>query len=149
VLKSPVPNSISKNNKEKHMKNFVSLLLLTFAFGGVFAQAPFPFEDDFDSDDLNLNHWTPQPNLEGTDGIVERVNDIGINNTAAVRIGKSQDGSFTTNALDLSIDLSGQMDVEMTFWIEDRFDGTDDDDGVYFSDDGGSTFVKVLDFFPD
>jgi PKD repeat protein len=131
------------------MKNFVSLLFLTFAFGGLFAQAPFPFEDDFDSDDLNLNHWTPRPNLEGTDGIVERVNDIGINNTAAVRIGKSQDGSFTTNALDLSINLSGQTDVEMTFWIADSYDGTNAEDGIYFSDNGGNSFVKVLDFFPD
>jgi PKD repeat protein len=138
-----------KINKEKHMKNFVSLLLLTFVFGGLFAQAPFPFEDDFDSDDLNLNHWTPRPNLEGTDGVVGREDGIGLNGTAAVRIGKSEDGSFTTNALDLSIDLSGQTDVEMTFWIADSYDGTNAEDGIYFSDNGGSSFVKVLDFFPD
>ena len=131
------------------MKNFISLFVLVFAFGSLFAQAPFPFEDNFDSDDLNLNHWTPRPNLEGTDGVVERVDGEGLGNTAAVRIGKTQDDSFTTNALDLSIDLSGQTDVEMTFWITDQNDGTNAEDGIYFSDDGGSTFVKVLNFFPD
>lgn len=131
------------------MKNFVSLLLLTFAFGGLFAQAPFPFEDNFDGSDLNPDFWTPRPNLDGTDGVVERVTGIGLNNSSAVRIGKSQgDGSFTTNALDLSIDLSGQTDVELTFWIRDINDVTDSSDGIYFSDDGGNNFSKVLDFFP-
>ncbi len=134
------------------MKAKITIVLVFYMSCGVFfdrvwGQANLPFEDNFNSGFLNPNWWDPKPNISGVDGVVEIVNNIGVNSSKGVRIGKLSDYSgFTTNALDLHLNLLGQDDVEMTFWILDRWDNTDDDDGIYFSDDGGSTFVKVLDF---
>jgi hypothetical protein len=62
-------------------------------------------------------------------------------------MGKTTDsGGSTTNALDLSLDLTGQADVELTFWLYSFGEGTNPEDGIFFSDDGGTTFNKVLDF---
>jgi PKD repeat protein len=48
----------------------------------------------------------------------------------------------------LNLDLSGQTNVELTFRWRDLGDDTDSYDGVYFSNDGGKSFVKVLNFTP-
>ena len=77
------------------------------------------------------------------------VNQTGLDGTHGVLMGKACDGTFTTNALDLHLDLLGEPDVEMTFWIADQIDESHVDDGLYFSDDGGNNFMKALDFFPD
>lgn len=131
------------------MKTFTTLLLTTILFANLLGQAPFPFEEDFESGNLNLNYWSPFPNMSGIDGVIEVKDFIGINNSHGLSMGKLNDNTgFATNTLDLLIDLSGQPDVELTFWIADSFDETDEEDGLYFSDNGGDTFAKVLDFSP-
>jgi PKD repeat protein len=117
------------------------------------------FEDDFETgvfkESWAWNFADSTSSVNGVSAITSPINvvaiqeGVGIEGTRGVAMGRRCDGPFTTNALDLHLNLSDVTDVEMTFWIEDRFDGTDDDDGIYFSDNGGSTFVKVLDFFPD
>ncbi len=72
----------------------------------------------------------------------------GENSNFGVRMGRRNDGNETTNALDLHLDLSGYDDVELSFWIQDIQDDTNFQDGLFFSDDGGDTFVKAYDFAP-
>ncbi len=140
------------------MKNLlptISFLICTFMLLG---QTPFPitcdsaFQDDFESGSFQPA-WSKHPNINGsTGGRIDIVNGAGLDNTFGVLIGKLfDDANFTTNALDLHLDLSDPSltNVELTFWIADKIDEAQADDGIYFSDDGGVSFKKVLDFFPD
>ena len=54
-------------------------------------------------------------------------------------------GSFSQNDASLRLDLSGETQVNLTFWWKEFGDETHAQDGVYFSDNGGSSFVKVQD----
>jgi hypothetical protein len=46
---------------------------------------------------------------------------------------------------DLHVDLTGESAVDLDFWWKETNDETDSDDGVYFSADGGLTFIKAFD----
>ena len=133
--------------KIRHSTTFIFILLSGY---NLFSQATLPFEDNFNSGSLNSSWWVPFPNMNGVDGVVEIESGIGTNNSKGLKIGKLNDNTgFTTNALDLYLNLSNQTNVEMTFWIADWYDETDMDDGIYFSDNGGDSFSKVVDFHPD
>ncbi|RIK73632.1 hypothetical protein DCC62_16930 [candidate division KSB1 bacterium] len=67
----------------------------------------------------------------------------------SMSIGRRYDGNTTTNALDLHLNLSGAQDVDLDFWIKDFYDEDHDEDGIFFSADGGITFKKVFDFKPE
>ncbi|MEM7305453.1 MAG: S8 family serine peptidase [Planctomycetota bacterium] len=54
-------------------------------------------------------------------------------------------GAFSQNEAWLRLDLSGESQVEMSFQWKEFGDETHSQDGVYFSDNGGSSFVKVVD----
>ena len=63
-----------------------------------------------------------------------------------VTLDDSVDGSqYSTNEAWLRLDLSGETQVDLSFDWKEFGDETHAEDGVYFSDDGGSTFVKVFD----
>ena len=115
------------------------------------------FEDDFESGSLGPA-WTARPNIDGgSNGIVEPRfevqgnTNIGFDGSIYTMVmGKTTDlGGNTTNALDLSLDLTGRTDVELSFWMYSFNEGTDPEDGIYFSDNGGSSFTKVYDFDGD
>lgn len=55
----------------------------------------------------------------------------------------SSGGSFITNEALLHLDLTGQSNVSLSFWWKDINDESHSEDGVFFSDDNGETFVKV------
>ncbi len=63
-----------------------------------------------------------------------------------VRLGNTVDKQWTTNALDLRLNLLEQKDVTLSFKILNNHDETHELDGLFFSDNGGQRFVKVLDF---
>lgn len=107
------------------------------------------FFDGFETGQFNPQ-WTPRPNLNGINGLVEVASGTANTGQYAAWLGKTSDaGGLTTNALDLRLNLQGQTKVEMTFWIYDNSDETHMEDGLYFSDNNGVTFKKVLDFRPN
>ncbi len=148
------------------MKKFYLLLMLVIYWGlysrPVQAQNAILttiFEDDFEDSDLvdpvsNFKpEWTPRPNLTGTSGIVDRlgaiqnINPVGLNGGKGAVLGKTAGTAFTTNALDLAIDLSTYQDaekIELSFWISE-FDETHQEDGIFLKKPDGS-FVKVYNF---
>lgn len=131
------------------MKKLFSTILISYCFLAVKSQATLPFEDNFNIGDFNPA-WTLNANLEGTGGFISVYNNIGLNGSFGAIIGKTFDeNAFTTNALDLNLDLSNETEVELTFWIADYYDETHVKDGIYFSDNGGSSFTKVLNFYPE
>ncbi len=120
------------------------------------------FFDDFEAGPLS-QFWawrfadstaTLQPKPTQPANIVATFNDIGLNNSFGVLLGKRFcDGNFLTNALDLHINFSGlsadeKARVEMTYVIESDDDETQADDGIYCSDDGGVNWKKVYSFDP-
>ncbi len=56
----------------------------------------------------------------------------------------STSGTYVQNEAWLKLDLTGQSQVALTFWWKDFGDETHTQDGVYFSSNGGTSFVKVL-----
>jgi PKD repeat protein len=54
-------------------------------------------------------------------------------------------GLYSLNEAWLHVDLGGLSDVELTFWWTEYADEDHIEDGVFFSDNGGASFVKVYD----
>ena len=54
-------------------------------------------------------------------------------------------GNYSQQEAHLHLDLSGETQVDLSFWWKEFSDETHSQDGVYFSDNGGSSFVKVQD----
>tara|TARA_B100000508_G_scaffold140085_1_gene139931 strand:- start:12633 stop:14204 length:1572 start_codon:yes stop_codon:yes gene_type:complete len=57
--------------------------------------------------------------------------------------------TFNTNQADLHMDLQGESGLRIYFKWSEWNDETHAQDGLYISDDGGTSFVKVLDFDGD
>ncbi|ETX04685.1 MAG: hypothetical protein ETSY2_27420 [Candidatus Entotheonella gemina] len=130
------------------MKRFAISLLCLFSVIGVdhtFAQEVL-FSDGFESGELDPAFWEARPGTPA--GVVEVISndDVPQSGIFGVRLGKSVDGDATTNSLDLTLDLSGREQVELSFWVRSNNDATNPQDGLWFSDDGGQTFTKVFDF---
>ena len=107
------------------------------------------FEDGFEDGVFDPNFWTARPSISGaSDGLVDVMNSTSNARTGtfSARLGRNTDGESTTNALDLSLDLSGRTQVELRYWLRDFFDETQTEEGLYFSDDGGENFVQVIPF---
>lgn len=108
------------------------------------------FFDSFQSGRFD-NAWTPRPgDTTGVVQVAENYQNIPAANTGSygVVMGKSTNGSYTRNTLDLRLDLSGHEQVELSFWIKDREDEDDNVDGIFFSDNGGANFKQVFEFEP-
>ena len=93
------------------------------------------FFDDFASGSLDPA-WTARPSINGeVGGFVAVSPEAAHDGFMGVAIGRITDGEFTTNALDLHLDLSIHDQVELNFWIKNISDETDPSDGIWFSDD--------------
>lgn len=127
------------------MRTFFFVLFFSI-FSAAIAQTTV-FFDDFENGDLG-SAWTPRPNLNGENGFVGVQNGVGLNGSFGLSIGKSFNANqLTTSAIDLNLNLSGQTDLELRFAIVDFAEENQPDDGLYFSDDGGATFVPILRFY--
>jgi PKD repeat protein len=54
-------------------------------------------------------------------------------------------GQYAQNEAWLRLNLLGESNVDLVFWWKEFSDETHTQDGVYFSDDGGTNFIKVYD----
>jgi len=138
------------NNFDGILENFAldGVYSNWIAFNEPIKQLELPFEENFEAGTLAPIVWSPSPNESGRDGVIEIMNDGGVNDSKRVRIGKIDDGEFTTNVLDLTFNLTCYDNVELSFWIADNYDGNDEIDGIYFGERGGD-FRKVLSFYPE
>lgn len=137
------------------MKKLQLIICFLFASYHTLSAQQTIFSDGFESgqfDSTANGYWTAHP---GDNGGVIAVDDnlnsiaLGHNGVYGVALGRETRGAWTTNALDLHLDLSGQSQVELSFWIKDTGEDANDEDGIWFSDNGGASFVKVFDFRPN
>lgn len=118
--------------------------------------ATLPFEDDFDSTvnpELNpswkWSHANDTAFIEGTTkptGFVGITNTSGTSGSKGVLLGKIEncDDGLTANALDLYMDLSNCSDILLSFDYRDFFNEFSEQDGLYFSNDGGVNFTSIF-----
>ncbi|MBR9921154.1 MAG: T9SS type A sorting domain-containing protein [Bacteroidetes bacterium] len=129
------------------MRTLFVLILAVGSYCGLYSQII--FEDDFESGIFQPS-WTIHTNISGDNGLVEIADDVGVNDSKGVKIGKSDNSPLlTTNALDLHLNLDGYTQVALEFDLAKYWDDTHPEDGIFFSDDNGNTFEKVVNFAPD
>jgi hypothetical protein len=118
-----------------------------------------PFQDGFESGKFrsawkwNTPSSTAPPQSITPSGIVSVLSDInGVEvpqqGLYGVAMGRRVDGTFTTNALDLHLNLSNHTQVELNFWMKDTGEATHEEDGIWFSSNGGQIFRKIFQLDP-
>jgi Zn-dependent metalloprotease len=105
--------------------------------------AGFPFYDGFESGLLGRG-WSVVSDAQG-EALVSSYAPHSGTYSALLDDGLG-DGTFSTAALVLTIDLAGQSDVNLDFWWREFSDENHLADGVFISDDGGTTWHQVLSF---
>ncbi len=65
------------------------------------------------------------------------------NGNASLLMDQNLNGSYAVNEARLRIDLRDQSNVKLSFWWHEYGDESNAEDGVFFSDNGGESFVKV------
>jgi hypothetical protein len=104
--------------------------------------ATLPYATGFESGSLDT-YWTTASTADG------RVRVLSTNGPYAGSYHLTMDdptsGGYAQNEAWLHLDLAGQSDVDLSFWWKEFGDETHSQDGIYFSDNGGSSFVKVQD----
>ncbi len=111
--------------------------------GAGLTYATLPYSTGFESGSLDAS-WLTASNNEG------RIQVATINSPHSgsyqLLMDDTVNGSaYSTNTADLHLDLSGEGQVDVDFWWKEFGDETHSQDGVYFSDNGGGSFVKVQD----
>ncbi len=108
--------------------------------GGGYSTLPYStgFESGLDS------FWTT---VEGTEGRVQVTSANGpFAGAMHLTMDDTVNGSaYSQNEAWLHLDLSGESQVDLAFEWKEFGDETHSQDGIYFSDDGGTTFSKVYD----
>ena len=128
------------------MRKFYTVLaFFAFFVSQSLAQTNQIFFDDFEQGAFKPE-WTINPGAPN--GVIEVFAAPAHQGKYGVRMGKTTDGEYATNQLDLQLDLSAYKEVDLSFLIYDNFDETQEQDGIFFSDDGGKSFRKVCSFDP-
>jgi hypothetical protein len=107
------------------------------------ARANFPFSDGFETGTLR-SMWSTYTTDEGRVQVSSSYKHGG---TYSVLLDDTTDNAtYSTAGLILTINLAGQTEVDLGFWWREFGDENDPEDGVFISDDFGSTWKKVLSF---
>ncbi|MEM9022597.1 MAG: hypothetical protein AAGB22_02560, partial [Bacteroidota bacterium] len=102
--------------------------------------ADFPYSTGFET---GFDHYW-STNSTSDRGRIKITTDNGPNTGSQhMTMDASSSGGQLNNRADLHIDLSGESDVELRFWWKEFSDENHSQDGIYFSDNGGSSFTKV------
>ncbi len=102
-----------------------------------------PYSTGFESGALDGN-WTT---TEGTEGRIQ-VSSANTPHSGSFHLTMDDTvngGAYSQNEAWMHLDLSGETQVDLDFWWKEFGDETHAQDGVYFSNNGGSSFTKVFD----
>jgi hypothetical protein len=137
-----------KDNNSSHTFNTSVRPLLVTIFGycnylthktivGGGAQIPYNMDFEKGLDDF----WElKRSNSNGTVGVSMKNGPQG---NRHLTMGAIEDGTYVTNEAWLHVDLTGHSEYKMIFDWKDFGDETHSQDGIYFSNDGGTSFTKV------
>jgi len=110
------------------------------------------FSDDFESGSFAGKMWAARTNENGFVKVVDRLPDmmdIPYSGDYALAIGIEKETNVETiNAADLCLNLSGQQDALLRFYIRDQSDEDSEEDAILLSDDGGKGFEQALRLLP-
>jgi hypothetical protein len=126
----------------------LSLLILTVLFTYMSAGSQsLPLLFDFENPPVfQPQFWTLHPNLSGSNGRIEIVNDPDTGNYYAVLSKQNDSGGMTQSAIDLKLNISSWagLEVDFSFDFNYFFNETQFNDAVFMSDNGGVSFKRVL-----
>jgi hypothetical protein len=112
----------------------------TISVGGGGSYATLPYTTGFESGALD-QYWFTGVTGDG------RVRVLSTNTphsgTYHLVMDDATSGGFNQTEARLRLNLSGQTQVNLSFWWKDFGDETHTQDGIYFSSNGGSTYTKV------
>jgi hypothetical protein len=139
-------------------KKLLPLLLVTLcvlskeSYAQVTFYAPIPYTTGFESGTLDANWFTTS---SATGGRIQIWNSTSLtwNSITAVAhtdslwlgLDNSPGGTYITNEAWFGLNLNGKTNVRFGFWWAEWNDELEPEDGVYISDNGGTTFTKVID----
>lgn len=107
--------------------------------------ATIPYSTGFESGALD-QYWSSAVTLDG------RVRVLNTNTPHAgtyhLVMDDAVSGGYSQTDARLRLNLSGQPQVNLTFWWKDFGDETQTQDGIYFSSNGGTSYVKVYTLDP-
>jgi len=111
--------------------------------------ATLPFRDRFES--TLGNSWRrrfpyPHDNLATSPCGFAAITSRAISENQSLLLGKQINGAFSTQAIDLHLNLAGHDRVVLQFMIGVLGESEHTLDGLYFSDDAGGSFVKAFSF---
>ena len=105
------------------------------------AYAALPYSFGFEGGAFD-QYWTKQSS--GTTGrILITTANTPHSGSYHMTMDVSTSGTYVQNEAWLKLDLTGQTQVALSFWWKDIGDETHTQDGVFFSNNGGTSFVKV------
>lgn len=104
--------------------------------------ANLPYSTGFESGSLDTYWFTQSSNSNGAIEITTAYTPRGSYHLAMDAV---TNGTYVQNEAWLRLNLAGKSDVDLTFYWKEFSDETHTQDGVYFSDNGGSSFTKVYD----
>ena len=105
--------------------------------------AKVPYSTTFNSSSLD-QYWLTQSDNEF--GRVRYTTSYGpYTGSRHIVMDSRQNGRYATNQADLRVNLAGCSNVNLYFRWKEFNDENHSQDGVYFSDNGGQSFVKIFD----
>lgn len=111
-----------------------------------------PYSTGFETAVLDANWYTTSSTTDGRIQIWDSSTLTWSTFTATAHTGtywlgmdNSVGGSYVTNEAWIGLDLTGKSAVHFSFWWAEWNDETETYDGIFISDNGGTSFTKVLD----
>ncbi|HPF71082.1 MAG TPA: PKD domain-containing protein [Candidatus Krumholzibacteria bacterium] len=104
--------------------------------------ASLPFSEGFESGVLS-QYWTTASPSPGR--IQVTTANTPHSGTRHLTMDVSTNGTYAQNEAWLHLNLAGAGQTDLSFWWKEFGDETHAQDGIYFSDNGGASFVKVQD----
>lgn len=108
-----------------------------------FDYAALPYYTGFENG-LDQYWMTQSANTNGR--IIIDTNCTSFSGIANLKMDVQNSGTYCLNESWLRLNLENETNVKMNFWWREFGDENSGTDGVYFSDDGGDNFVKVITF---